>query len=63
MLSHEISHCGDKVESIAETLGGIAFFEGNTFWAAQKVFRVLYIRNFAELKPYVWNSVKANYDT
>ena len=63
MLSHVISHCGDKVESIAETLDGSVFFEGNTFWAPQKAFRVLYIRNFAELKPYEWNSVKADYDT
>ena len=23
---------------------------------------MFYIRNFAELKPYVWNSIKAEYD-
>ena len=39
----------------------IPFFIGASFWAAQKVFRVFYIKNFAEWKPHVWNSIKADY--
>lgn len=35
-------------------------FSGSTFWAAQKVFRSFYIKNFAEWKHHVWSSIKAD---
>lgn len=49
--------CNWKTSRFEESL----FFVGNTFWAAQKVFRVFYIKNFADWKPHVWNSIKADY--